>query len=190
MPCTQPQPCPAKCNADHHSVETFSQALTKLSCNSGHSEKKIMALSQSSKMSALAGQSICRAVTATPLQIYNIQLTRIHIWCGCEILSTGWPKAVFMSYPQRQYLCYQNSPLLTLALDCRWEDAVTVGELRGGGSGPIVRFSLKNLPNVCLEGIHGWSQICPLISVLATGLRGLPTPGFPVSRGGRWMHGR
>lgn len=69
-----------------------------------------------------------------------------------------------------------------------WELAVTVGELRGGGSG--VGVSLKNLPKVFLEAIHGCSQIFPfnLFSWNRTGRSAHPS--LPISREGRWMHGR
>lgn len=55
---------------------------------------------------------------------------------------------------------------------------MTVGELRGAGSGAVVRDRLKNLPKVCLGGMTGCSQIFPLTSVLATGLKGQPTPAL------------
>lgn len=181
MPCLQPQPCPAECNADHHSTEIFSQALTKFPCNSGHSERKVMALSWSSKMSALAeegpGQSICRVVMATPLQTYNIHLTEYICGVGVKPFLLAGPR--LSSCPVHKdstcttkihhYLPWHQTA--AERMQWQWGD-------EGGGSGAIVRVSLKNLPEVFLEGMHDWRQIFPLISVLAIGLKGLPTLAF------------
>lgn len=171
-------------------METFSQAFRKLSCNSGHSERKVMALSQSSKMWILAeegpGQSICRAVTATPLQINNIHL--IEYTSGVDV------KPSLLAVP-RLSSCpvHKDSTCNTKIHHCLpWHQtpAERMQCLRGGGSGAVVSVRLKSLPKVCLEGIHGCSQIFPLIAILAAGLKGLPSPGLPVSREGRGMHGR